>query len=377
MLLKKFMFIALLFLAFGAGGQTFQEFASFNAQPTGDDAGKLNFRIESMGFFQNNEYLGNFVDGYTLPGFLFRPKLTYSPTDDLYMEAGGHIIKYNGRDQMQHVLPWFSLRYRFTSEFSAIIGNLNQNGNHGLRDQLWEPERAYIDKPEAGLQFLYKGKKLSAQTWINWEQFIQKNDPYQEHFTAGVSGSGQLYQNSVVSVKVPAQILFYHQGGEININPNGPRPGVQTQTNFSAGWEMAVKTGERVKTVNLNGYWFGFKDMKNKTELFPFSEGHAYLIEAAAQTKCSNFSVNYWNAFQFIAPKGRLFYQSVSDSNPAFKQADRSIISAKYLYQKNITKDARVAFQAELYKDLDAGDLSYSYGFFIVMNTDFLLKRFK
>jgi len=378
MLIRKIIFIPLLFIAFlgELKGQTFQDFASFYKNPFDVEAGKLNFRIESMGFFQNNEYLGKFVDGYTLPGAMIRPKLTYSPIDGLYLETGASLIKYSGRDQLQNLVPWFSLRYRLSENFSVITGNMDQNNEHGLSEQLWEPERIYVDKPESGLQFLYNSKKLTAQTWVNWEQFIQKNDSFQEHLTFGLTGDYQLFKNPILSVNLPVQVLLYHQGGEININPDGPRPRMQTHSNYSAGWKMAISTGGNVKTVNLNGYWFGYKAVTKDSNTLPFDKGHAYLIETSAQTKNSQISLSYWNAFQFIAPKGRLLYQSVSDSDPSYNQPDRSLVSAKYFLQKNITKDARIAFQLETYLDVPTGDLSYSYGFFVLLNSDFLLKNF-
>ncbi|HZL10403.1 MAG TPA: hypothetical protein VFC65_10425 [Prolixibacteraceae bacterium] len=370
----------LLLLTISAGSlkaQSFQEFTSLYKNTEDVKSGQFNFRFESLGFFQNNEYLGDFVKGYTLPGALFRPKLTYSPTDALYLEVGAHLIRYNGRDQLEKALPWFSARYRFSENFSVVTGNLDQNNLHGLPEQLWEPERMYTDRPEAGLQFLYSGTKLNAQTWISWEQFIQQDDPFQEHFTFGLTGDYRAYQNSALSVKLPVQILFYHQGGEINTAPEGgERPGVQTHANFSAGWEMAMNVGQKIKTINLNGYWFGYDAVTKDSNTLPFSKGHAYLLETSAQTRHSRISVSYWNAFQFIAPKGRLLYQSVSDSDPTFSQADRSIVSAKYFWQKEITKDARVAFHVETFIDIPSGDLSYSYGFYLLLNQDFLLKKF-
>jgi hypothetical protein len=355
----------------------FQSFSSSFKKSADVTQGQLNFRFESLGFFENNEYLGNFVDGYTLTGAMLRPKLSYSPAAGLYVEAGAHLFKYNGRDKLTAALPWFSARYRFSDRFSVVTGNLDQTNQHGLSEQLWEPERIYTDHPEGGLQFLYSGKKLNAQTWVSWEQFIQKNDPFQEHFTFGLTSNYQAYQNSELSVKFPVQVLFYHQGGEINSDPGGGRPRVQTHANFSAGWEMAINVGERIKTINLNGYWFGYDAVTKDSNTLPFSKGHAYLIETSAQTRNSRISVSYWNAFQFLAPKGRLLYQSGSDSNPSYSQADRSMLSAKYFWQRNIAKDARVAFQVETYLDVPTGDFSYSYGFFLLLNSDFLLNKFK
>jgi len=357
--------------------QNFQSFASSYKELNETKEGELNFRFESLGFFWNNEFQGNQVSGYTLTGAMIRPKLTYSPVAGLYLEAGANLVKYNGKDPLVHALPWFSTRYRFTDQFSVLTGNLDQNNLHGLPEQLWEPERTYTDKPEAGLQFIYSGTKLNAQTWVSWEQLIQKNDPYQEHFTFGLTGNYKAVENSVLTVKLPANLLFYHQGGEININPNGPRPPVQTHANVLAGWELAMNIGEKIKTINLNGYWMGYKAVTTDSNTLPFSKGHAYLLEASAQTRNSKISLGYWNAFQFIAPKGRLLYLSSSDKNPTFTQPDRSMLTAKYFWQKNITKDARVAFLLDSYLDLKTSDLSYSYGFYLLMNSDFLISSLK
>ena len=356
--------------------QNLQRFASSYKESNNANEGEFNFRFESLGFFQNNEFLGNFVDGYTLTGAMIRPKLSYSPVAGLYLEAGAHLVKYNGKDQLVNATPWLSATYSFSDRFSVVTGNLDQNNLHNLPEQLWEPERTYTDKPEAGLQFLYSGTSLNAQTWISWEQFIQKNDPFQEHFTFGLTADCKAVENSALTVKLPVNLLFYHKGGEININPDGPRPRVQTHANVMAGWELAMNIGEKVKTVNLNGYWLGYKAVTKDSNTLPFGKGHAYLLETSAQTRNSRISLSYWNAFQFIAPKGRLLYQSVSDSDPGFSQPDRSMVSAKYFWQRNIAKDACVAFQIEAYKDISSGDFSYGYGFFLLLNSDFLLKRF-
>ena len=370
-------FVLFLFaLAIHGNAQNFQSFASSNNEKSDTTGSQLSFRIESLGFFQNNEYLGNFVDGYTLTGAMLRPKLTYSLAEGLSIEAGAHLIKYNGKDNLVNALPWFSARYRFSDRFSVVTGNLNQNNLHGLPEQLWEPERIYTDKPDAGLQFLFSGIKLNAQTWVSWEQFIQKNDPFQEHFTFGLTGDYKAYQNSNLSVKLPAQVLFYHQGGEINSGVNGIRPRVQTHANFAAGWELAMSVGQKIKTINLNGYWFGYDAVTKDSNTLPFNQGHAYLIETSAQTRNSRLSISYWSAYQFIAPKGRLLYQSSSDSDPTFVQPDRSIVSAKYFWQRTIAKGARAAFQIETFVDVPTGDFSYSYGFFLLLNQDFLLKKF-
>lgn len=354
--------------------QTFQQFASLYKRQEDVKAQELNLRFESMGFFQNNEYLGSFVDGYTLPGALIRLKLTYAPTKDLYIEVGGHLVKYSGLDEVVNFIPWFSSRYHFSDRFAVVVGALDQNNAHGLLDQLWEPERIYTDRPESGLQFIYSRNRLNGQAWISWEQYIQKNDPFQEHFTAGFTGNYVAYQNSALTVSLPVQLLFYHKGGEIDSSALR----VQTHVNVAAGWDLSIKVdGQRLQSIEISGNWLGYKAVTVDSNTYPFDKGHAYLVGASAQTRYSSFYLSYWNAFQFIAPKGRFIYQSVSDSDPSFTQASRSVLSIKYLWQKEIVKDARVAFQVEGIMDVPTGDFSYSYGFYLLFNQDFLLSSLR
>jgi len=369
---KLFLAVVLIQLTFANGilAQDFQQFASFCKNQQDVKAGELNFRFESLGFFQNNEYLGRFVDGYTLPGAMFRPKMTYSPTDALSLEVGVHLSRYSGMDPFASVVPWFSARYRFSEHFTSVVGNLDQNNAHGLLDQLWEPERIYTDAPESGLQFLYSSSHLNAQTWISWEQFIQKGDPFQEHFTAGLTGDYTAFHNSELTLKLPVNLLFYHKGGEIDSSDLR----VQTHANVAAGWNLALHVdGQKLKTIHLNGHWLGYKAITEDSNTYPFGKGHAYLLETSAQMRNSLISLSYWNGFQFVAPKGRLLYQSVSDSDPTFSQTDRSVVTAKYFWQKEIAKDARVAFQLEGFIDVPTGDFSYSYGFYLLLNQDFLI----
>ena len=377
---NNFIICVLLILATAiqAKAQNFQGFASSYKEPNDVHEGELNFRFESLGFFQNNEYVSDLVDGYTLTGALFRPKLTYSPVSGLYMEVGAHMVKYNGKDNLVNALPWFSARYQFSDHFSVVTGNLDQNNQHGLPEQLWEPERIYTDKPEAGLQFLYSGTKLNAQTWISWEQFIQKNDPFQERFTYGLTSNYRIFQNSRLWVKIPFEVLFYHQGGEINVNPDGPRPRVQTHLNMATGLNLEVKLGQKIKSINLNWHLFAYAAQTYDSNTYPYDWGRARLIEAKLQTRHSIISLSHWKAFQFIAPKGRELYQSVSYNVPSLTAPDRLFISAKYVWQKDITKGARAAFQVETYLlDAPIGGLSYSYGFFLLLNSDFLITSLK
>ncbi|MDP2114331.1 MAG: hypothetical protein Q8K69_09765, partial [Bacteroidota bacterium] len=100
---------------------------------------ELNFRFESMSFFHNTEYMGDIVDGYTWTGAWIRPKLSYTFSEKLKLDIGGHFLRYHSRDDFTVVRPWFSAQYQMFDKMKVVFGNLNMNQNQGLVKQLWEP----------------------------------------------------------------------------------------------------------------------------------------------------------------------------------------------------------------------------------------------
>ena len=170
----------------------YQNYSDFNPS----DQRKLFFKLENIDFLKNNEYTGDIVTGYTLIGGWMRPKLVYYPSDKLRLELGGHFLKYHGREEFDNISFWFNTHYKPFKELSVIFGNLNNNANHHLIRPLFEPEQYFTEKPEGGIQFLFNNRWLSSDLWLNWEQFILPDDPFQEHFTFGWSSDFQLWSRS-------------------------------------------------------------------------------------------------------------------------------------------------------------------------------------
>lgn len=332
----------------------------------------LNFRAESMSFFHNTEYMGDIVDGYTWTGAWFRPKLSYTFSEKLNVEVGGHFLRYHSRDDFTVVRPWFSAQYQMFPKMKAIFGNLNLNHNQGLVKQLWEPERMMTDAPREGIQFIYESKYFQLQNWMSWEQFILRGDPFQEHFTFGLSGRGQIFSNSTTMVQIPMQVLIYHRGGEIDSSPLG----VITDLNYATGLETQFNLGEGfLKNTNLNLHWVGY-DCPDGPAPYGYKRGHGYSVTVAADTHIGKFSLDYWNAYQFIAPYGKRIYMSISDRDITLSQQDRSQLAFNYMMRQRILKDIEFAFQGEALYDLQTSKFSFAFGYYLVINQDFLVKRF-
>lgn len=372
--MKKLFYILFLILTVAQlNAQTLTDLNYHYKELDSSEVKTLNFRIESMSFFHNTEYMGEIVDGYTWTGAWLRPKLSYTFSDKLKLDMGGHFLRYHSRDDFTVVRPWFSAQYQMFPKMKAIFGNLNLNHNQGLVKQLWEPERIMTDAPREGVQFVYESKYFEMQNWMSWEQFILRGDPYQEHFTFGLSGRGQIFPNSGLKVHIPLQVLVYHRGGEIDSSPLG----VITDLNYATGLETQFKVGEGfLRNLDLNLHWVGY-DCPDGPAPYGYKRGHGYSVTVAADTHIGKFSLDYWNAYQFIAPYGKRIYMSISDRDIALSQTDRSQVAFNYMMKQHILKDIEFAFQGEALYDFLTTKFSFAFGYYLVINQDFLLKKLK
>ncbi|MBR7052302.1 MAG: hypothetical protein IKI44_04850, partial [Bacteroidaceae bacterium] len=122
------------------------------------DTRVLKVRVDATGFFHDNEYSSKMTDGYTLPGALLSPRLTYNPIDEIHIELGVHALCFNGAnkypnyayhdiglwkgDQYQsgfHLLPWIRLQAQLKG-VNIILGDLYGGQNHRLIEPMWNSE---------------------------------------------------------------------------------------------------------------------------------------------------------------------------------------------------------------------------------------------
>lgn len=370
----KLVFATLVLLLY-SGLLVAQNIAGINNEYRPVEAGKtgnLDLQFQSLSFFLNNEYKGNMVDGYTWTGAWLQPKLRYTFSEKLSASVGGHFLRYHGREDFTITRPWFSVQYRVTDKLTAVFGNLNQNNNHGLLKQLWDPERSMTDAPEEGIQFLYNSKAVDFQLWVDWRQLILKNDPWQEHFTFGWTGDARIYSGKNTQWSVPLHILAYHQGGEIDSSPLG----VVTHYNVTTGLKMSHQSqGSFFNQINVGAYWLGYK-CPDGPEPLKYTSGNGWTLMAEMESRWGTFSLDYWSASKFTAPFGKKLYQSLSDIDWWLSQDKRSLASFNYMLKKEIVTDLHFALQTEAVFDLKTSDLSLGLGFYLLINHDFLLKKF-
>lgn len=57
---------------------------------------ELRLKVDNLSFFKDNEFSGNIMKGYSLPGLWVAPRLTYQPLKNIRLDAGVHALIYHG-----------------------------------------------------------------------------------------------------------------------------------------------------------------------------------------------------------------------------------------------------------------------------------------
>lgn len=348
----------------------FQHFKNINPQ----DSSKLFFRFENLNFVKNNEYKGEQLEGRIWIGYLATPKLVYYPSKNFRIEAGARLQKYTGREDFTKSELVFSAVYKVSDKANFILGSLNQNNNHNLSEPIFEPERYFTDMGENGIQLKYQAKKLKFDTWINWEQFILENDPFQEKFTFGLSANWQLNSDaSKNSLSIPTEIFYAHRGGEID---NSDEP-VQTIGNFASGLEFIRKVeNSRIKSWHIKTMAYYFSDNSSLKE-FTFDKGHAFYPQISVDTKKSHLSVGYWNAYKFASSKGSELFRTKVEASEKDTETRNEMLTLNYYYEHKIAKGIHFGGKLDVYYDLNKSVENFATSVYLRINGDFFLKKIR
>lgn len=335
------------------------------------DSSKLFLRFENLNFVKNNEYAGDFSDGATWIGYIASPKLVYYPSSNFRLEAGIRLQKYSGREDFTESEPVFSAIYKPSENIEFIMGTLNQNNNHDLSEPMFEPERYFMSTAENGFQFLYNTEKFNFQTWIDWEQFILDNDPFQERFTFGLSGNLQLNNYKKSKLLVPIEAIVTHRGGEIDSSDGS----VQTVGNYGTGlvYEKTIENS-KIQSWYIKVMAYYFSDNSSEKE-FIFDKGHAIYPQVGFTTKKSRLNLGYWNAYHFASSRGSKLFQSVAIDTPGYFEDRRELLTLNYYYDHKITKGIHFGGKLDVYYDLKNTSESFAAAIYLRINGDFFLKK--
>ncbi len=294
-------------------------------------AGSLSFALDNISFFKDNEYAGEQVKGYSLPGLWVQPKLVWQPLPNVALEAGLHALIFDGANKYPcyvyhdigrwkgnqyqrgaHVLPFFRAQAQ-VKNMTFVLGDIYGGANHRVMEPLMNPEINLTQDPEMGFQLLLESPRYQLDAWINWQSYIFDEDTHQEAFTVGIHQRIRLNGSAgPLQWYMPIDILVQHRGGEQDITDMG----VQTITNGGVGVGMQWNTASRVFEY-LNAEVAALGCWQQSGDLWPFQSGvAASATVAAGLRKGVRVFAGILYGQDFVSLYGIPFYSTLSQKFP-------------------------------------------------------------
>ena len=337
------------------------------------DTNKLFLQIHDINFVKNNEYFGNIVSGYTLLGLNIAPKLIYYPSSKIKLSAGVNLLSYYSREDEIELSILLSFQYKLHGNLDFVLGNIYSTVNHRLIDPLFDFERYLSNNVENGIQFLWNSERIFTDLWLDWEQQIFQDDPFQEIFNVGLSSEFFIYKNeNLFNISIPFQNLFRHKGGQINSNSEP----LTTIFNNATGLSISKSINQKyLHKLVFSSYIVNYQDLSPTNQQL-FIDGTGSYTTLELNNTSIDFLLGFWHGEQFIAPIGNPMYESYSRTNIFVEEPIRQIITSKINYQKDIYKGINLGFRFDSYYDLLESNFEYAWGIVVVFNDRFLLKSF-
>lgn len=331
--------------------------------------GQLLLNVVSQNFFRNDEYFGDYIEGYTLPGYTLEPSLVYYPTADFSLRAGISLVQYAGTEKYSRIVPVVAADWRFAPDADLIVGCLRANSAHRLPEQLLDEELQLTSPVEMGVQCVWTRPHLDADIWLNWQQFIELGDTIPERFMAGVRMTFSAGRpDARLRFEFPTAITVQHIGGQIS---DYDEP-MQSMANGTAGVVLTSGGSGLVSRWHVGLHAMFYHELTDKKQR-PFADGYAICPEAGLTVGCFEAAVGFWHAHDFYACNGNPLFMSVSSYRPELYRPDRNMLTAQADLVRTIARDLRFSLGAKLYYDTDRNQTEYYYGLALVFTPTFRL----
>ena len=365
--------------------------------------GSLFVEVDNMSFFKDNEFAGEVMKGYSLPGLWLQPKAVYYPLKNIKLELGLHALIYSGAykyptsayqdiatwkgNQYQkgaHLLPFFRVQFALR-KVNLVVGNLYGGTLHGLVTPLYHQELDLTADPEMGFQLLYDTRAFHLDAWINWQSYIFELDSHQEAFTVGFSSQiDYTAPEARLHVYTPLQGIIQHRGGEQDtIYTNS----VQTLMNGAAGVGMTWDARGRVlRRLNLEADALFYYQQAG--QLWALDDGIAFYAAACVDLKDFRVKAGYFYGNDFISLYGIPYFSALSTKNEgAFFDSPQTVFMSAS-WSRSFGKHYAVGAEVELFQSLpttmmEEGGMqselesatSFSFGVYFRINPSFFIKK--
>ncbi len=313
-------------------------------------------------YFRNTEYFNPIEKGRTLFGTQLNPSLYVQPTKQLKIQAGIFLQSdFGATPAINTILPTFSLKLtNATQDMALLFGTLEGALSHRLIEPLFDINSGILNRIENGIQFKINKPNLFLDTWINWEKFIEPNSPFQEQFTSGINFMPSINANSW-RFSIPIQATAFHRGGQIDSDSSN----MILMYNGAAGIDIQKEiSGSAITKFGISTYGVVSNEQTNSGYL-PFRNGSGVLTNLFLNLGYTTLMFSYWNASEFIAPKGTSIYQSVSRDDPTITTDRRELLFFRLMYQKEIIENLSIVARVEPFYDFGYQQTEFSFSLYL------------
>lgn len=341
-----------------------------------EDSSRFGVSLNVFNYMRNTEYYNDIEVGRTLFGYQLNPKLFYQASPHIKIETGVFLRNdFGGKNPYTFAIPAFTLKTQYNN-LSMLFGTLEGALSHRMIEPMFDIARAIENRIENGFQLKYVTGKTFFDTWINWENFIERGSTSKEQLTAGINYTPVVYQSkNDLSVSIPLQGMISHRGGQIDKDTIDQ---LYVKINAAIGLRLSKRyTAGFIKELRLEPYYLIYKE--NSSSGMPFDNGSAYYVNAFVNTKYLGMMLSYWNANDFIAPRGTAIYQVQSVDNPAYfiKDGKRELLFLRFLYEKPLFDRLFMTARLEPFYDLKTTQVDYSYSLYLSYKQDFNFRKRK
>lgn len=306
------------------------------------DSNRITLQVDVQHFFIDNEYIANRIDGYTLPGFVLRPYVSWQVNPKVELQIGANWLHYWGNTGFPkgplneirpaandtvdaiHLLPWMQAKISFTPEIQLVIGSLVNTDGHGLPYPLYNPERIYAVDPESGLQMLFDYRHLKADIWVDWRNFIWQHSNTQEVFNAGLSLLPRWPVGDKWEMYLPLHVLVQHHGGQALTDRN---MGHDNRWNSSAGIGLRYSHKDLALSAEAHAMYYCRTGESEGTLVYDewgclrsyplnFKQGWGGYALLRTNYRNSELEMSYWASEKFVPLLGLYHFSNISSNTP-------------------------------------------------------------
>lgn len=347
----------------GANAQGRFAFANTFLPVDSTKEGIVQLHIVNENFFKNDEYFGDYAEGYTLLGYHLSPTVRFAPASNVTLEAGVEMLQYGGTTKLKSVTPIVTAQWRVNPSLTVVMGHLDGALHHQLSEAIYDAEYQLSATRETGVQILWCNARVDGQLWVNWQNFIERGDTVPERFMAGVVSEFSLLRPDVDwQLQLPVAVTVSHIGGQISNYPDT----MQSLANAAA----AVAARKRVEGSFVTSFGAEVQALcfytMTGSGVRPFSQGGAFYPKANIATRLFDAQVGYFTAKNYFALHGNPLYMSLSNYKAHYRK-QRNLVTAEANLNYQVARDVRFSLGAKCYYDVDAQQMEYNYGFYLVI----------